>query len=64
MTTKAELLDVLDRIEKDIGVLIAEAVGPTVAEAGVEPLAVYQSRINYAQGGLWLRHWIEGKENA
>ena len=52
--TKAELLDTLDGIEKQIGAFIADACPDTN-----EPLAVRESRIRYAEGGLWLRHWIE-----
>ena len=52
--TKVELLGALDIVEKHIGALIAEAC-PDVNE----PLPIRESRIRYAEGGLWLRHWIE-----
>jgi len=52
--TKEELLGTLDSIEKQIGALICE-VCPEVNE----PLPIRESRIRYAEGGLWLRHWIE-----
>ena len=51
---KAELLETLDGIEKQIGALIVEAC-PEVNE----PLPIRESRIRYAEGGLWLRHYIE-----
>jgi hypothetical protein len=51
---KAELLETLDGIEKQIGALIVEAC-PEVNE----PLPIRESRIRYAEGGLWLRHWVE-----
>jgi hypothetical protein len=51
---KAELLETLDGIEKQIGALIVEAC-PEVNE----PLPIHESRVRYAEGGLWLRHWIE-----
>ena len=60
MNTKAELLEILDDIEKQIGALIAEATGTYITDHGVEPLALQQARVRYAEGGLWLRHWIEG----
>lgn len=53
--TKAELLETLDDIEKQIGALIAEA------SPDGEPLSVHESRVRYAEGGLWLRHWIEAQ---
>lgn len=52
--TKAELLEILDGIEKQIGALIADA-----CPQENEPLPIRESRIRYAEGGLWLRHWIE-----
>ena len=51
---KAELLEILDDIEKQIGALIVKAC-PEPAES----LSVHEARIRYAEGGLWLRHWIE-----
>jgi hypothetical protein len=52
--TKEELLETLDTIEKQIGALIHEACSQEN-----EPLPIRESRIRYAEGGLWLRHWIE-----
>jgi hypothetical protein len=51
---KEELLAALDDIEKQIGALIVKAC-PDVNEA----LAIREARVRYAEGGLWLRHWIE-----
>lgn len=51
---KAELLEILDDIEKQIGALIVKA-----CPEPSEPLSVHEARIRYAEGGLWLRHWIE-----
>lgn len=51
---KEELLAELDDIEKQIGTLIVKAC-PDQNES----LSILQARIRYAEGGLWLRHWIE-----
>lgn len=60
MSTKAELLEALDAAEKQLGAIIAEAMGTYITDHGVEPMALHQARINYGAGGLWLRHWVEG----
>ena len=56
---KAELLEALDAVEKQLGSIIADASGTYVTDNGEEPLALQQARVNYGAGGLWLRHWIE-----
>jgi hypothetical protein len=57
MKARAELLETLDDIEKQIGALVSEAC-PEVNE----PLSIRESRIRYAEGGLWLRHYIEATQ--
>lgn len=59
MSTKEELLEALDAAEKTLGHVLAEAVGSYVVDNGAEPMSIQQARINYAAGGLWLRHWLE-----
>jgi hypothetical protein len=54
MTTKAECLEALDEIEKGIGHVI-----DALTLADKESLPLRQARIHYAEGGLWLRYWME-----
>jgi hypothetical protein len=63
MSTKAELLEALDTVEKQFGAIIEEACGTHLVDNGVEPMALQQARIRYGEGSLWLRYWID-KDNA
>jgi hypothetical protein len=58
MPNKADLLEALDVVEKQLGTIIAEATAMYVTDNGVEPMAIYQARTSYGTAGLWLRHWI------